>query len=120
MNTSDIFREVCRVFIPELSPQVLAPLVPDHDLQSGEELGAQRALPVLGARHAGLVDARLVVRLQLAPIHPSLAGGTDDFWVFTMSLGSNVFLWRVRSLSLVKFCGFGIGLQSDFDYFKSD
>ena len=78
MNTSDIFREVCRVFIPELSPQVLAPLVPDHDLQSGEQLRAQRALPVLGARHAGLVDARLVVRLQLAPLHPPLAGGTDD------------------------------------------
>ena len=50
--------------------------------------------------------------------HPFLAGGTDDFWVFIMSLGSNVFLWRVRSL--VKFCGFGIGLESDFDYFKSD
>ena len=69
---------MCRVFIPELSPQVLAPLVPDHDLQSGEELRAQRALPVLGARHAGLVDARLVVRLELRLLHSPLAGGTDD------------------------------------------
>ena len=69
---------MCRFLIPELSPQVLAPLVPDHDLQSGEQLRAQRALPVLGARHAGLVDARLVVRLQLGLLHPPLAGGTDD------------------------------------------
>ena len=90
MNTSDIFREVCRVFIPELSPQVLAPLVPDHDLQSGEQLRAQRALPVLGARHAGLVDARLVVRLQLAPLHPPLAGGTDDGGYLEMPRGCDV------------------------------
>ena len=81
---------MCRVLIPELSPQVMAPLVPDHDLQSGEQLRAQRALPVLGARHAGLVDARLVVRLQFRLLHPPLAGGTDDGGDLEIPMGFDV------------------------------
>ena len=43
--------------IPELAPQVMAPLVPDHNLQSGEQFWAEGTFSVLGAGDVGLVDA---------------------------------------------------------------
>ena len=65
----------------------MAPLVPDHNLQSGEQFWAQGTFSVLGAGDVGLVDAGSVMRLQVRMLHSLLAGGTDDFWVFIMPLG---------------------------------
>ena len=76
---------------PELAPQVMAPPVPDRNLESGEHFWAEGAFSILGTGDIGLVDARSVMRLQVRVLDSFLAGGTDDRGVFIMSLSFDVF-----------------------------